>query len=100
MKIVQVIPSPDAEASLKSLLKAKERQLRTKSTTFRRQKEGRWSHVRYPGWINWEQTLGGVVVAEVNTKKPDMEWQLLQAFIGYLDRHLARNIEAIMISYR
>lgn len=100
MKIVQVTPSPAAAGLLKSMLKAKERELRGKGTTLHRSKEGRWTHARYPGWIDWEQTLGGVIVAEVKTKKPESEWQLLQAFIGYLNRHFGESIESIAISYR
>ena len=100
MKIVQVIPVSTNESSLKAMLKAKERELRGKATAFIRQKEGGWVHVKYPGWINWQQILPGVLIAEVNTKKPESEWQLLQAFVGYLDRHLGESIESITISYR
>jgi len=100
MKLVQVVPAADSKISLKTLLKAKERELRGKATAFIRQKEGRWVHVKYPGWINWDEAVGGVLVAEVNTKKPEFEWQLLQAFIGYLDRHLGESIGAIWIAYR
>ena len=99
MKLIQIVPVADAKQSLKALLKAKERELRGR-TAFIRQKEGRWVHVKYPGWITWDETVGGVLVAEVNTKKPEVEWQLLQAFVGYLDRHLGKDIDAISISYR
>jgi hypothetical protein len=100
MKIVQVVPKSGTKPNLKSLLKSKERALRGTATTFRRKREGRWVHVRYPGWISWKGTTGGLLVAEVKTKKPDAEWQLLQAFIGYLDRHFRRHIENISITYR
>jgi hypothetical protein len=99
MKIVQVIPKADARASLKSLLKSKERELRGKST-FIRQREGRWVHVKHPGWINWDEAQGGLLVAAIQTKVPESEWQLLQSFIGYLDRHFGEHIESIAISYR
>jgi len=100
MKIVQVMPKSANRSSLKALLKAKERALRGRPTTFTRQREGRWVHKTYPGWINWEETRGGVLVAEVQTKKDGAEWQLLKAFVGYLDRHFAEYIESISISYR
>ena len=99
MKIVQVVPRPDASASLKSLLKAKERDLRGTNTTFVRQREGRWSHKTYPGWIKWNETLGGILVAEVKTKVDGEEWKLLQAFIGYLDRHFEDEIQSVSITY-
>ncbi len=100
MKIVQVVPKPGTKPNLKSLLKKKERELRGTATTFRRKREGRWVHVRYPGWISWKGTTGGLLVADIRTMKADSDWQLLQAFIGYLDRHLRNHIESIFINYR
>lgn len=100
MKIVHVTPSVSAETSLKAMLKAIEHELRGKATAFIRQKEGRWVHMKHAGWINVEQTLGGVLVAEIRTKQPEVEWQLLQAFAGSLDRHLGERIASITISYR
>ena len=100
MKILQVVPRADSDVSLKKLLKAKERQLRSGPTAFRRKSEGRWAPVKYPGWIRWDETIGGIVVAEVNTRVAASEWQLLQAFVGYLYRHLGDNIDTITITYR
>jgi hypothetical protein len=42
---------------------------------------------------------GGILVAEVLAKKSDAEWQLLQSFIGYLDRHLGDSVDSISILY-
>jgi len=100
MKVIQIIPLADDKPSLKVLLKNTERQLRGRGTTFKRQREGRWVHARYPGWINWNLARGGIIVAEVQSKKSDTEWQLLQAFIGYLDRHIGEYIQSINIIYR
>ncbi len=100
MKILQVMPRSNKRTRLKALLKATERELRGSSTTFKRQKEGRWKHKKYPGWINWDESQGGVLVAEVKTLDHKAEWQLLQAFIGYLDRHLSEHIESVSITYR
>jgi len=30
----------------------------------------------------------------------DREWQMMDAFIGYLDRHLGEQIESISVYYR
>jgi hypothetical protein len=49
---------------------------------------GRWKHVKHPGWIQWDEAAGGLLVAEIRTKVKDHEWQMMDAFIGYLDRHL------------
>jgi hypothetical protein len=100
MKILQVVPKAGNKASLKQLLKGTERELRGTTTTFVRKGEGRWVHKKYPGWINWHETLGDILVAEVRTKKDVPEWQLLRAFVGYLDRHLGDQIESITIVYR
>ncbi|MGH7583501.1 MAG: hypothetical protein ACREL5_09770 [Gemmatimonadales bacterium] len=100
MKIVQVFPRDPAAASLKSQLKATERALRGGTTTFVRKREGRWVHKRYPGSIRWSETLGGILVAEVSGRGPDHDWQLLSAFIGYLDRHLGDAIDSISVFYR
>jgi hypothetical protein len=100
MKILHVVPKAGNKGKLKSLLKSTERDLRGPHTTFHRIKEGRWEHVKYPGWIRWEEILGGTLVAEIQTKVKDHEWQMLQAFIGYVDRHLGEHIESISVYYR
>ncbi len=100
MKIVQVVPRPGISSKLKTGLKSTERQLRGPHTTFQRVREGRWKHVKYPGWIQWDDAPGGLLVAEIRTRVKDHEWQMLQAFIGYLDRHLGEQIECISVYYR
>ena len=100
MKLVQIIPPADDKQNLKVLLKNTERDLRGRGTTFKRQREGRLVHAKYPGWINWDLAKGGILVAEVQSKIPDAEWQLLQAFIGYVDRHIGKHIQSISIIYR
>lgn len=100
MKILQVVPRRNAKQSLTSALNEKEREIRDRGTTFIRVKTGRWKHKNYKGWINWDESFGGILVVEVNSRVPETEWQLLQSFIGYLDRHLSALIESITISYR
>ena len=100
MRILQVVPKPGTNAKLKTLLKSTERTLRGPHATFQREREGRWKHVKYPGWITWDQAPGGLLVAEIQSKVKDHEWQMLDAFIGYLDRHLGDHIESISVYYR
>ena len=100
MKIVTVVPTDMEKPTLKALLKETERRLRDRGTTLHRQREGRWVHTRYPGWIAWDLTKGGNLVAEINSVKPNSEWQLMQSFVGYLDRHLGEYSESITITYR
>lgn len=100
MKTVQVVPKSGIHEKLKTLLKDTERHLRGPHTTFKRVREGRWKHVKYPGWIQWDQASEGLLVAEIQTKVKDHEWQMLPAFIGYLDRHLGEQIDSISVYYR
>jgi hypothetical protein len=100
MKILQVVPKPRTKSKLKTQLKATERNLRGPHTTFQQVREGRWKHVKYPGWIQWADTPGNLLVAEIHTRVKDHEWQMLHAFIGYLDRHLGEEIESVSIFYR
>ncbi len=99
MKIIQVVPRRNNKLKLKTLLDQKERELRG-SSTFVRQRAGRWMHKRYPGWINWDEVSGGILVVEIQSRVADAEWQLLRAFVGYLDRHFSEQIESITITYR
>jgi len=100
MKILQVVPRSDTRARLKTLLKSSERHLRNGHTTFRRIKEGHWKHAKYPGWVQWDEAPGNLLVATIHTKVKDHEWQMLQAFIGYIDRHLGEQVDSISVHYR
>lgn len=100
MKLVQIVPVADDKPSLKALLKDTERRLRGGPTAFLRKEEGVWTHVKYPGQIKWDQVIGGIVMAEVRTRNPTQEWQLLQAFIGYVDRHIGKYVDTVTIHYR
>lgn len=99
MKVVTVVPLAPGRPTLGTLLNGTERRLRGKGTTLIRSGKHRWVHTVYPGRISWEVSKGGMLVAEVRTKKKNSEGQLLQAFIGYLDRHLAKHIDSISILY-
>lgn len=60
----------------------------------------KWAHTTYNGWIWIERGLGEVVVAQLRThSSAEDEWQLFHAFMGFLDRHFAGQIEAINIQY-
>ena len=100
MKVVTVAPRRLGKPNLGALLEQTERRLRGSSTTFQRSKvRRRWRHVKYPGWITWEVASAGILSVQVLSKQPDSEWQLLQAFVGYLNRHLASQIDSISIHY-
>lgn len=99
MKVLSIVPVSLGRPSLATLLEETERNLRGTATTFFRQKKRHWIHARYPGWITWDISRSGVLMVNVRSKKPNSEWQLLQAFIGYLNRHLGKHIDSITILY-
>ena len=103
MRQVQIIPKGGFR--LYGAMVAKEIELAKKNRgTFHRsaakqRNRAKWSHSNYPGWINTGRGLGEVVLIEVHSKKEGAEWQLLQAILGFLDRHFSDSIRAMNINY-
>jgi hypothetical protein len=103
--MIRVTVSPRGEDNLYSLLIRKELQLRKKNQGTLHRSAGKkagvekWTHSTYPGWINLQRCIGGTLVAVVQSKAPDAEWQLLTSLIGFLDRHFRDHITSVMISY-
>jgi hypothetical protein len=105
MKILQIIPQDGVR--LYGAMVKKELELRKKGTFYRAaakaKNEAKWHHKRYKGWINLRRGLSEVVMAEVRSvglSAVDAEWQILRAFLGFLDRHFANEIVAVNIQYR
>jgi hypothetical protein len=47
--------------------------------------------------MNLEHGLSEVVLAEIHTPAPEQEWQLLSAFLGFIDRHFGnRRMASLM----
>ena len=97
---------PRKGSQLYSLLIRKELELRKKNKgTFSRaaakeRHRTKWMHSTYPGWIKMQETVGGGVAVEVRTKgQAGKEWQIIHAFLGFLDRHFAAQIQAVNIQY-
>jgi hypothetical protein len=103
--LIRLTIIPREGKHLYGLLTAKEVELRRKKqgTLHRhgRKKAGaeKWTHEKYAGWINLQNCVGGTVVAVVQSRAPDAEWQLLSSFIGFLDRHFRQEIGTVTISY-
>jgi hypothetical protein len=66
----------------------------------RKRNSSKWRHRAYPGWLDIERGLSEVVLVEIHAPAPDQEWQLLSAFLGFIDRHFGKRILAITIHYR
>ena len=104
MRLIQIVPKK--KFNLYGALVAKELELRSKDKgTFRRsgpkQKTfAKWNHKNYYGWLWLQRGLGGVVNVELQSKTSDNdEWQLLHAFLGFVDRHFAAKVQSIHIQY-
>ena len=70
------------------------------SDSGKKRNSSKWRHRAYPGWLKLERGLSDVVLAEIHAPAPDQEWQLLSAFLGFIDRHFGKRILAITIHYR
>jgi hypothetical protein len=104
IKLLQIVPVGGVR--LFGQMVKKEIDLAKRGGTFYRSaaKErdcAKWSHCKYKGWIKLQRSVGEVVTAEVRSlSKSDDAWQLLHAFIGWLDRHFGEDIEALHIHCR
>ena len=104
MKVIQIVPQEGL--ALYAALVKKEAELRKKNrgtfyrTAGKKPTSSKWRHRAYPGWMNLERGLSEVVLAEIHAPAPDQEWQLLSAFLGFIDRHFGNRILAITIHYR
>jgi hypothetical protein len=65
----------------------------------KRKEREKWVHSSYYGWIQFQRCLGGVTVALIQSKNPEVEWQLLTSFIGFLDRHFRDKLVSITLAY-
>jgi hypothetical protein len=100
MKTVQIVPLE--RKRLYGAMVKKEAEIRKRRVGAfsrigaKRSNKTRWKHVRFKGWISLERDRSEVVTAKV--KSPD--WQLLAAFIGWIDRHFGDWVEAVTIRYQ
>jgi hypothetical protein len=60
----------------------------------------KWRHRRYEGWINLQRGLGDSVIAELHWKSPGgRQWELLTAFVGFVDREFSTSVQSISVHY-
>ena len=103
--MIKVTVTPKARENIYSLMVQRELALRQqKRGTLHRygpkkKDEDKWGHNSYHGWIRFQKCLGGVVVALVQAKDHEAEWQLLTSFIGFLDRNFRDTMSSISLSY-
>ena len=103
--MVTVTVTPREGENLYSLLVKEEVELRrNKQGTLhrhgpKRRGNDKWVHKSYPGWIRFERSLGGTLIALVSSKQESDEWRLLNSFIGFLHRHFREEIGSILLTY-
>jgi hypothetical protein len=96
MKTVQIIPLE--RKRLYGAMVKKEAEIRKRRAGAfsrvgaKRSNKAKWKHIRFKGWRDRSE----VVTAKVNSS----DWQLLAAFIGWIDRHFDDWVEAVNIRYR
>ena len=102
MKIVQIVPR--GKVRLFGAIVKKEADIRKNDRgTFYRAGRGtqhaaKWNHKRYKGSVSLRHGDDETVTAQV--RSPDQEWQMLSAFLGWLNRHFGDRVTAVTIQYR
>ena len=105
IRLLQIVPVPGCRLFGKIVKKEIGIARSNRGTFFRsgakERDRAKWSHTKYNGWIKLERTEGEVVAVEIRSRsQTGDDWQLLHAFIGWLDRHFGDEIQAINMQYR
>jgi hypothetical protein len=104
MKLIQIVPRKTMRLYDDLLDKEEAIRERGRGTFFRagRKKRGSvtWKHKAYRGSVKLERGLSDDVTAKIRAQPPESEWQMLSAFLGFVDRHFGPKISAINVSYR
>ena len=104
--MIKVIVTPRTDGDIYALLVKKEVELRkiNRGTLHRtgpkRKDKEKWIHTSYNGWIQFQRCIGGVMVALIQARNRQEEWQLLTSFIRFLDRHFRDELSGINLHYR
>lgn len=104
VRMIQVIPRDGVRLYGAMVRKEVDFAQRNRGTFFRsgrkKRDQAKWSHSKYSGWINLSRGMGEVVLAEIHSKSTNEDaWQILSAFLGWLDRYFAAEVQAVNIQY-
>ena len=103
--MIKVTATPKSRENIYGLMVAAELSLRKRSrgTLHRvgqkKKGEDTWVHNSFSGMVKFQKCLGGVMVAVIESKDHEAEWQLLTSFIGFLDRHFRECLSNISLTY-
>jgi hypothetical protein len=59
----------------------------------------KWKHKAYSGEIRMTRGVLNGVAARIRSSARTGEWQMMSAFLGFVDRHFGGDIAAITIRY-
>lgn len=96
---------PNARVKLFDDLQKKEADIRAAGRgTFQRtgralKNSATWKHKAYPGRIALKRGPEQTVTARIKSAARAGEWQLMSAFLGFVDRHFGDEISSITIRY-
>ena len=104
MRRIQIVPKPGnnlyGEMIAKEISLAQKKQGTLHRSGLKKKAKAKWAHKTFKGWINLQRGLGNLVLAEIiSTAKNNSEWQLLQSFLGFVDRHFSDKVQAVSIQY-
>jgi hypothetical protein len=100
MRLVQI--TPIARGRIYSAMIKKEAEIRKlRAGAFSRVgaktlNKATWKHVRFKGRIGLARERSETVTARVRSA----DWQLLTAFIGWVDRHFGDQVQQMTIDYK
>ncbi len=104
MKLIEIVSEDKARLFDALVKKEDEIRSRGRGTFFRtrplRKNSATWKHKAYPGRVQLKRTASALVTAQIRTSDRTREWQMLSAFLGFVDRHFGDRISTITIRYR
>ena len=102
MKTIEIVPQARAKLYDDLIRTQAEIRKRGRGTFYRDGRTSRsaakWKHKAYAGSVSIARGTDGGVTAKIRTP-PEREWQMLSAFLGFVDRHLRDRIASIAINY-
>ena len=103
MKSVEI--TPRARAQVYGALVKRQAEIQKKGRgTFVRKGPARaasaaWQHKKFQGLVKLERDGDALVGVKIRSRTPDNEFNLLKAFLGFVDRNCRDQIASIAINY-
>jgi len=101
MKLVQIVPRQKVRLYGAFVKKEADIRKNDRGTFYRagrkKQNQTKWNHRRYKGSVDLKRGDDETVTARV--RSPKQEWQMLSAFLGWLNRHFGEQVVAVNIKY-